>query len=107
MYRERGYFVGSGIIESGHKIVLQVRLDGAGMRWNVPTARYVLALREKIKSEKWESDVVLFVTNLLITLKTIPPRLPRSEKEVKRMEEEDISKAIYQEKKTWKKKIKR
>ncbi len=107
LYRERGYFVGSGIIESGHKIVLQVRLDGAGMRWNVPTARYVLALREKIKSEKWESDVVLFVTNLLITLKTIPPRLPRSEKEVKRMEEEDISKAIYQEKKTWKKKRKR
>lgn len=61
-YREKGYFVGSGAIESGNKIVLQSRLKLPGMRWNVPTAQCMLALKAKIESGLWDSTVIPFVT---------------------------------------------
>jgi hypothetical protein len=57
-YEKNDWFIGSGAIESGNKTVLQERLKLAGMRWNVETARYVIALMTKVKSNLWESDVV-------------------------------------------------
>ena len=60
-YRSKGYFVGSGAIESGNKTVLQERLKLAGMRWYMSTAEGLLALRAKLKSGLWESDVVPLV----------------------------------------------
>lgn len=57
-YIKEGLFVGSGAIESGNKIILQKRLKQAGMRWNVTTAQYVLALRSKLESKIWDSYVV-------------------------------------------------
>ena len=103
-YINKGYFVGSGIIESGHKTVMQVRLKGPGMRWNVPTARYVLALREKLKSELWEKDVILYVKNQMLELQCIPERLPRNEDDIKKAEDKDIEQAKVLEKQVWKKK---
>lgn len=41
-YKEKGYFVGSGAIESGNKVVLQRRCKQAGMRWSVNGAQYIL-----------------------------------------------------------------
>ena len=64
-YIKGGLFVGSGAIESGNKIVLQKRLKQAGMRWNVTTAQYVLALRSKLESEIWDSYVVPLVNEKL------------------------------------------
>lgn len=60
-YREKGYFCGSGAIESGNKIVLQKRLKQAGMRWEPETAQYLLTLKSKYESGRWEKDVVDFV----------------------------------------------
>ena len=57
-YIEKGYFIGSGAIESGHKLVLHQRLKQAGMSWNVPSAQPVLTLKTKSESALWESDVV-------------------------------------------------
>ena len=37
-YIEKGYFIGSGAIESGNKKVVQSRMKLAGMRWNPSTA---------------------------------------------------------------------
>ena len=59
-YEARGYFVGSGAIESGNKIVLQQRLKQAGMRWNVATAQPLLSLKAKCESGLWDDDVVEF-----------------------------------------------
>jgi hypothetical protein len=56
-YKEKGYFVGSGAIESANKVILQRRLKQAGMRWSVPGAQSVLSLRAKVESGRWESDV--------------------------------------------------
>jgi hypothetical protein len=56
-YRQKGYRVGSGPIESGNKTVLQKRCKLAGMRWNVPSAQHVLSLRAKEESGLWEKVV--------------------------------------------------
>jgi hypothetical protein len=56
-YREKGYFIGSGAIESGNKIILQDRLKRAGMRWNVKNAQSILTLKTKAESKLWLSDV--------------------------------------------------
>jgi len=56
-YERQGWFVGSGAIESGNKIVLQRRLKQPGMRWNVKTAQYMVTLRAKSESCLWQSHV--------------------------------------------------
>ena len=56
-YIDNGYYIGSGAIESGNKIVLQKRLKLAGMRWNEPTAQYLLTLRSKLESGLWLNSV--------------------------------------------------
>jgi hypothetical protein len=57
-YLANDWFVGSGAIESANKTVLQERLKQAGMRWNIETARYIIALMTKSKSKLWNRDVV-------------------------------------------------
>ena len=57
-YTEKGYYIGSGAIESGNKVVLQKRLKLAGMRWNEVTAQYLLSLRTKYESGLWSNSVV-------------------------------------------------
>jgi hypothetical protein len=56
-YRKAGYFIGSGAIESGNKIVLQRRMKRGGMRWNIDSGQAVLSLNAKRKSDRW-ADVV-------------------------------------------------
>ena len=56
-YEKEGYFIGSGAIESGNKIILQDRLKRAGMRWNTDTAQAMLTLRTKAESNTWFRDV--------------------------------------------------
>jgi hypothetical protein len=57
-YQQKGYFIGSGAIESGNRLVLQQRLKQPGMRWNEDTAQPLLTLRAKYESGLWEVDVV-------------------------------------------------
>jgi len=56
-YEKQGFFIGSGAIESGNKIILQDRLKRAGMRWNIATAQAMLSLRTKAESGRWFTDV--------------------------------------------------
>jgi hypothetical protein len=58
-YIEKGYFIGSGAIESANRTVLQRRLKQAGMRWQVENGQYVVSLSAKYRSDLWEKDVVL------------------------------------------------
>jgi hypothetical protein len=57
-YKEKGYYVGSGAIESGNKVVVQRRCKQAGMRWDERNAQYMLALRAKTESGQWAAKVV-------------------------------------------------
>ena len=56
-YLKSGYFIGSGAIESGNKIILQRRLKQSGMRWNPETAQSLLTLVSKEESGLWNTDV--------------------------------------------------
>jgi hypothetical protein len=52
-FREEGYPIGSGIIESGCKQVVSQRLKGSGMRWSRAGAEHILALRTEFLSNRW------------------------------------------------------
>jgi hypothetical protein len=54
-YRQRGYFIGSGAIESGGKQLTAARIKGAGMRWNVPDLNALLALRCIFLEHSWQA----------------------------------------------------
>ena len=41
-FRERGMFVGSGVVEAGCKSIVGQRLKLFGMRWNIPGATGIL-----------------------------------------------------------------
>jgi hypothetical protein len=58
-YINKGYFIGSGAIESANRTVLQRRLKQAGMRWQVKNGHYVVSLSAKYRNGLWEKDVVL------------------------------------------------
>jgi hypothetical protein len=57
-YIAKGYFIGSGAIESSNKTVLQRRLKYGAMRWHVASAQSIVTLVAKRRSQRWESDVV-------------------------------------------------
>ena len=63
LYKEHGYFVGSGAIESSNKTVMQERLKLSGMRWNVDSAQGVLSLRARNESGHWD-EVEAMVNSL-------------------------------------------
>jgi len=64
-YIHYGYFIGSGAIESGNKLILQRRLKQSGMRWNTKTAQFLLTLVSKEESGLWGLDVLRTVLNYL------------------------------------------
>ena len=53
-FQNRGYPIGSGSVESGHKLVVQERMKGAGMRWAAHHVDPMLALRDLHRSDRWE-----------------------------------------------------
>lgn len=55
-FREAGYPVGSGTVESGCKVVVQGRMTGAGMRWSRAGAQAMLALRCLLLSDRWDTE---------------------------------------------------
>jgi len=44
-YHQKAYPLGSGIVESAHRHVLQRRMKNAGQHWSIPKARTMVALR--------------------------------------------------------------
>jgi len=55
-FREAGYPVGSGTVESGCKVVVQERMTQAGMRWSRVGAQAMLALRCLLLSDRWDTQ---------------------------------------------------
>jgi hypothetical protein len=53
-YREKKFFVGSGVVEAGCRTVIGERLKQSGMRWSVRGANAILALRCCILSGRFE-----------------------------------------------------
>jgi hypothetical protein len=54
-FRQLGYPIGSGSVESGHKVVVHRRLKGAGMRWAPQHVDPILSLRNLVCNKRWEA----------------------------------------------------
>lgn len=53
-YRQHGYFIGSGAIESAGKQLAAARIKGPGMRWNVSDLNLLLTLRCVFLEQSWQ-----------------------------------------------------
>jgi hypothetical protein len=49
-----GWPLGSGIVESANKLVVEVRLKGAGMHWRRSQVNPMLALRNVVCNQRWQ-----------------------------------------------------
>jgi hypothetical protein len=54
VYQQQGWPIGSGMVESANKVVVQARLKGAGMHWEPAHVNPMLALRTAACSERWD-----------------------------------------------------
>ncbi len=52
-YRASGWPIGSGSVESSHKLVVQARLKGPGIHWKPEHVNPMLALRLALLNERW------------------------------------------------------
>lgn len=55
-FQAQGWPIGSGIVESGNKLVVEVRLKGAGMHWADFNVNSMLALRNILCSDRWNEE---------------------------------------------------
>jgi hypothetical protein len=58
-FREKGYLIGSGPIESAHRVVLQKRLKQSGQRWTKKGAQNVINLRVMFENHQWDKVISL------------------------------------------------
>jgi hypothetical protein len=52
-YQQQGWPIGSGSVESSHKLVVQARLKGPGMHWRPEHINPMLALRLALLNGRW------------------------------------------------------
>ncbi|MCB8980865.1 MAG: hypothetical protein H6657_25935 [Ardenticatenaceae bacterium] len=55
-FRRQQIPIGSGIVESGHKVVMQKRMKQAGMRWAEANLNPMLALRMALCNRRWQTS---------------------------------------------------
>jgi hypothetical protein len=55
-YQADGWPIGSGMVESANKLVVQARLKGAGMHWQGVHVNPMLALRTSICNDRWPDE---------------------------------------------------
>jgi hypothetical protein len=53
-FRAQGYPIGSGIVESANKVVVEQRLKGSGMHWAPQHVDPMLALRTIVCADRWD-----------------------------------------------------
>lgn len=56
LFQAQGWPIGSGIVESGNKLVVEARLKGAGMHWAEEQVNPMLALRNILCSNRWKEE---------------------------------------------------
>lgn len=53
-FQEAGWPIGSGVVESGNKLVVEARLKGAGMHWARASVNAMLSLRNAVCNDRWD-----------------------------------------------------
>jgi hypothetical protein len=52
-FQAEGWPIGSGMVESANKLVVETRLKGAGMHWSRASVNPLLALRNAVCNDRW------------------------------------------------------
>ncbi len=52
-FAQAGWPIGSGVVESANKVVVQARLKGAGMHWERSHVNPMLGLRNVVCNDRW------------------------------------------------------
>ena len=60
----QGWPIGSGIVESGNKLVVEARLKGSGMHWADSHVDPMLAIRNILCSDRWKEEWPKIATRL-------------------------------------------
>jgi hypothetical protein len=55
-FRAQGWPIGSGIVESGNKLVVEARLKGSGMHWARSHVNPMVAIRNILCSDRWKQE---------------------------------------------------
>lgn len=55
-FQAQGWPIGSGIVESGNKLVVEARLKGSGMHWAEQHVNPMLAIRNILCSDRWKEE---------------------------------------------------
>jgi hypothetical protein len=55
-FQAEGWPIGSEIVESGNKLVVEARLKGSGMHWADGSVNPMLAIRNILCSDRWKKD---------------------------------------------------
>jgi hypothetical protein len=55
-FRQQGYPIGSGAVESANKLVVEARLKGSGMRWDRASVSPMVCLRDLLCSHRWATE---------------------------------------------------
>jgi len=63
-FQEQGWPIGSGMVESGNKLVVEARLKGAGMHWERGNVNAMLGLRNIVCSDRWSQEWPQIVAQL-------------------------------------------
>lgn len=53
-YQQAGWPIGSGIVESANKLVVEARLKGAGKHWERAHVNLMLVLRNAVCNQRWQ-----------------------------------------------------
>jgi len=52
-FQAQGWPIGSGMVESANKLVVEARLKGTGMHWSRASVNPLLALRNAVCNDRW------------------------------------------------------
>ena len=55
-FQAQGWPIGSGIVESANKLVVEARLKGSGMHWAEENVNPMLAIRNILCSDRWKEE---------------------------------------------------
>ncbi|GCE03512.1 hypothetical protein [Dictyobacter aurantiacus] len=80
-FRAQGWPIGSGMVESANKLVVQARLKGAGMHWQRSHVNPMLALRLAVCNDRWQEMWHHAVRQQRIRIGHAPPQSAPTEPE--------------------------
>lgn len=76
-FQSQGWPIGSGMVESANKLVVEARLKGAGMHWSRASVNPMVALRNAVCNDRWAEawrQSAAHIRNCGVTRRRVQPK---------------------------------